>query len=57
MSIINLVALDPQPPGVNVLKAERCSSSDALSTSDHSVERFTVLDSAIEPGAPPEGFY
>ena len=38
--------------GLNVLKAERCSSRDALSTSDHSVERFPVLGVAVAvPGS------
>ena len=37
----------PAPPGVNVLKAGQCSSCDALSTRDHSMERFLVLGATV----------
>ena len=43
----------PAPqPGLNVLKAGRCSSCDVLSTSNHSMERFPVLGTAVAiPGS------
>ena len=42
----------PAPPSVNVLKAGQCISSDALSSSDHSVKGFQVLRAAVAvPGS------